>query len=206
MSNMRYLTSRPVLQDRHRAAFDLLTHHEVVRTLVRMQQDQLPLPRRMTVPQPASGEWLFEVCRDAGLDHASVVFSLCRETDTIGVGALTKLIGKPILVWRRPEYKKPAPVVDSRGATVAPRPAGTYTLDMVVLSVVPNPKKAGSSTWHRFALWRPGMTIAECRAAGLTHADIVWDIDASRRFVVLGTAQQWLDIQAGMAGVSGEGA
>lgn len=191
-----YLTVRPMLSERHLPQFSGLSHHEVLRTVVRLQQDQM-LPPRIGYPSTVTGEWLFRLCREAGMDHAAVVFPLCRESDDIGLGALQKLIGKSINVWRRPVYEPRKPTVLRDGTAVAPRSAGTFSPDMVVLSVVPtNPKKQGSSTWHRFQLWVPGRTIAQVMAAGLTRADVLWDIDASRRFVTIGTAQQWAEMQA----------
>lgn len=195
-----YLSARPMLQERHRPNFSSLTHYEVIRTVVRLQQDLL-LPRSAPYPIVATGDWLFDLCREAELDHAAVMFPLCREVDTIGVGALSKLLGHQLTVWKRPERTVPKPVVTSDGRVVPPRPAGTFSPDMVVLSVVAsNPKKPGSSTWHRFAIWQPGRTVAECMRLGLTRADVLWDIDASRKFVVLGSAKQWADSQRAAEG------
>lgn len=192
-----YLTTRPVLQERHLPHFVALDHLEVTRAVARLQGDML-LPRTV-VPHPATGEWLFETCRSAGLDHASVVFPLCREHDSVGLSALEKLVGRPLIVWRRPVHAPRPTIVTRDGAPVPPRSAGTFSPDMVVMSRVPNPKKAGSSTWLRYRLWVPGQTVAQCMAAGLTRADVLWDIDEARRFVVLGTQQQWADQQADQA-------
>lgn len=207
----RYLCARTVLQDRHREHFTGLTHHEVGRVVSRLQRDSL-LPR-VSWPEVATGEWLFDTCRSAGLDHAAVVFPLCAETDSLGLSALVRLIGKPLLVWRRPPPTVRPTVVARDGTPIPPRSAGTFSPDLVVLRKVPNPKKPGSSTWLRYKLWVPGQTVAQCMAAGLTRADVLWDIDESRRFVVLGTAEQWedlaadqaeLDLVAGSAAASGE--
>jgi hypothetical protein len=45
----------------------------------------------------------------------------------------------------------------------------------VVVSVIPNPKKKGSASYARFALYAPGRTVAELLAAGLERADLSWD-------------------------------
>lgn len=46
-----------------------------------------------------------------------------------------------------------------------------------------NPKKPGSATHGRFALYRDGMTISEAVAAGITSADL--DYDAKKGFIVV---------------------
>lgn len=190
-----YLTTKPVLEERHRVNFAALEHAEVLRTVVRLQQDLL-LPRNMVFPLRAEGSWLFDLCRDHGLDHAAVVFPLCRESDSIGTGAIAKLVGRPIIVWRRPVPVVREEIRLSTGAVVPPRAAGSFSPDMVVMSVVDvNPKKPGSSTWFRFKLWVPGRSVAECMRAGLSRADVLWDIDFSRKFVILGTRAQWEDQQ-----------
>ncbi len=38
-----------------------------------------------------------------------------------------------------------------------------------------NPKKAGSKSAARFALYRTGMTVEQARKAGVQKGDIVWD-------------------------------
>ncbi len=183
-----WLSEIPRLGGRHRELFRSLTAVEVARVATRLEQDHL-LPRKLGVPHHADGDWLFEVCRQEGLDHAGCVLPLCREQDDIGVSALEKLVGKPIFVWRpRPRQLR----LPTTSGGSAPRSAGGgFSPAQVVLSVVPNPKKAGSATWHRYKYWVPGDTVAQCMARGLTRADVQWDTDYSRGFVKLGTKEEW---------------
>lgn len=172
--------------ERHAELFAGLSPDETRRILSRLQQDQLV--KRGTTLASASGEELFSLCQRTGLDHAAVVFSLACDGDDIGRSAIEKLIGKPIYV-HRPTYVRRT--VAQERAT--PRPTTTMPSgEMVVLSVVPNPKKPGSATWSRFQHWVAGRTVAECIAAGLQKVDVPWDADPSRKFVVLGTREQWL--------------
>lgn len=184
---MEYLTERPLLTGRHMPFFDGLSQVETLRVLTRLQQDQLV--RRTETLAEASGEELFRLCQRLGLDHAAVVFSLGRDGDDIGRSAIEKLIGKPIYVHRHSYVRRT--VAQEREHLARPQ-ASSPTSDMVVLSVVPtNPKKAGTATWSRFQHWVAGRTVGECLAAGLQKADIPWDSDPSRKFVVLGTKAQW---------------
>jgi hypothetical protein len=50
-----------------------------------------------------------------------------------------------------------------------------------VTYVALNPKKPGSSSHTRYSHYAPGRSVAELLAAGLTRADIAWDV--SRGFV-----------------------
>lgn len=178
--------------ERHAQYFRDLDRIQALRVLHRLEQQRL-VPMRTRLEEE-SGEGLFRVCQREGLDHAAVVFSVAADSDDIGRAAIEKLIGKPIHVWQRPAYRQRT-VAEER-AVVRPTtsmPSG----DMVVLSVVPkNPKKPGTATWARFQHWVPGRTVAECLAAGLQKADVPWDSDPSRKFVVLGTRAQW-DAQQG---------
>lgn len=45
-----------------------------------------------------------------------------------------------------------------------------------VVSIAPNPKKVGSATHGRYTIWQVGMTKADALAAGLTRADIAYDV------------------------------
>jgi hypothetical protein len=184
-----YLSTTPVLEERHRAVFESLEPTEVMRAVVRMQQDMV-LPRTVRPEGAITGGWLFDLCRDRGLDHATTCFPLCRETDSIGVSALTKLVGRPITAWRPPPRAARPPTTPR---VVGERTATASALDpaWVVLTAATNPKKPGSATWGRYRHWVPGRTLAECMRLGLTRADVIWDTDPSRRFVTLGTAAQW---------------
>lgn len=191
---VEFLRERPMLiPEIHAHFFEGLDRVESLRVLHRLEQHRL-VPMKIRLMEE-NGEGLFELCRNEGLDHAAVVFSVASESDDIGRSIIEKLIGKPINVWQRPIYHRRT-VAEERAT---PRPASTApTGDMVVLSAVPqNPKKQGTATFERFKHWVAGRTVAQCLAAGLAKADIPWDSDPSRKFVVLGTRAQWDAQQAG---------
>lgn len=75
--------------------------------------------------------------------------------------------------------KKSATKTGKRG------PAGTYADDATIQVLVKdNPKKAGSASAKRFAIYKSGMTVAEFLKAGGTRADLAWD--AKHEFVKIG--------------------
>ena len=188
--DVRYLSTTPrVVLERHRDKFLALSRDETCRVWVRLQQDQL-VPRKWTT-MPGSGEELYDRCSRLGLDQCQVVLAIVRERDQIGVSAIEKLVGSPIRVWSPPSRSLSA--LPAAALQVAPRqgsaPAANWH-DLTVLSVAPNPKKKGSATYARYQHWKVGRTVAECMLAGLTLADVKWDIDPSRRFVVVGPSSK----------------
>ena len=48
---------------------------------------------------------------------------------------------------------------------------------VIRLRVADNPKRAGSPSHRRFALYRDGMTVGEFLKAGGQRSDIAWDVD-----------------------------
>lgn len=189
-----YLTATPRLGPRHQPLFAALSPTEVARVARRMEQD-LVLPRTLGVPATADWRWLYDQCVEAGLDHAACVLPLCREHDDIGLSALQKLAGCSIRVWKPRDTPRPPQVVrEASGRTVRVE-SGGFHMGQVVLRVVPNPKKPGSATWHRFQHWRAGDTVGECMSRGMTRADVLWDMDPARKFVVLGTREEWNEQQ-----------
>ena len=177
---MLYLQQRPRLGQRHLSGFQQLDAIQVRRVWNKILADRL-IPNN--VRPPGTGEELYQLCLEHGLDQAEVVFSIARENDDCGRQAIEKLIGKPIYVWR-PQSRAPRPIVNTAQAT---SPRGTMPENnWIVLSVKPNPKKSGSSTFFRYKLWEVGKTIAECMKAGLTRADVQWDTDGTRKFVIVG--------------------
>jgi Protein of unknown function (DUF2786) len=48
-----------------------------------------------------------------------------------------------------------------------------------------NPKKPGSNAWHRFNLYKDGMTVREFLAAGGTRSDLHYDVD--HKFIDIST-------------------
>lgn len=86
----------------------------------------------------------------------------------------------PVARPTTPAEAQRSPVVPAATAPSRPTPEDSR----VVLTVAPNPKRAGSAAAARYAAWTPGHTIAQCLAAGLTRGDVRWDTD--RGFVVVG--------------------
>jgi len=71
--------------------------------------------------------------------------------------------------------KKKAQKPAKKGGRRGPAPEHDDSL-CVVVAAESNPKKAGSASAARFALYKPGMSIGEYIAAGGTRADIKWDL------------------------------
>lgn len=125
------------------------------------------------------GQSLFERLSAAKLTQAQVILAVAPDPSPEAVVALEKLVGKPI-IREQPKHPNthPAPTPRPKGAAVAkndPR---------VVVSVAPNPKKVGSASHARYALYKVGMTVSQFVAAGGTTADVKWDTE--KGFVVLG--------------------
>lgn len=74
----------------------------------------------------------------------------------------------------------PAPVPASVSPTPAPSAkdaANAARLARVItVLAAENPKKPGSKTYARFALYKNGMTTAQALSAGVRPADIAWDV------------------------------
>jgi len=164
---------RTLLQARHLPAFQALDSASIQRICERHGFRHVP----------RDGDGLFQLCQTAGLDHARTVLALARETDDTGVRAIETLVGRPITRWT-----PPAPGASSRGVVTRERNARTAPTSsvghLVVLAVVPNPKKPGSASHDRFSKWVVGQTVQQCMAAGLTRGDVTWDME--RGFVTLG--------------------
>lgn len=63
-------------------------------------------------------------------------------------------------------------------------PAPTYGDDRVITNVKPNPKRAGTPSADRYALYVVGATIGDYIAAGGRRGDVAWDLQ--REFITLG--------------------
>lgn len=48
-----------------------------------------------------------------------------------------------------------------------------------------NPKKVGSASADRFALYKPGMPLQKALDAGITTGDLIFDSDPKRKFIVI---------------------
>lgn len=137
------------------------------------QTNYLAQAMRTPMEEPLSGADLYEIYDEAGYDQADVVLSLATDPTVVGIQVVEALIGKPIV--RRAD---PAKVARTRG----PRKSVTVRKSdprRIVYVSPENPKKAGSASYDRFALYQVGMTIDEFVKAGGTMADVKWDAERS---------------------------
>lgn len=100
-----------------------------------------------------------------------------------GLVTARQLLGIPEPVAAKASSPKAAAAAPSKSpAPVAPTAPATSTGRVV--SVAPNPKRAGSASAVRYDLWQVGMSVEEALAAGLSKADIAHD--TKKGFVVFG--------------------
>lgn len=129
---------------------------------------------------PASdGQSLYDHLSARGFSQAQVILAVAPDPSPEAVVALEKLVGRPI-VRDLPAVDRPRPAAAPRakGAAVAKNDPRT------IVSVAPNPKKVGSASHARYALYEVGMTVSQFVAAGGTTADVKWDL--SKGFIALG--------------------
>lgn len=141
----------------------------------------------------------------AGLSHAQVVLTLSRETEPLALDTMEALLQRPMYMCARGETAEPLTDVEGRplplplgrrrGEPMCSPEKGFIRRRMkdvrsrlprdprIVQAVVPNPKRPGSASFSRFEVWQVGMSVTEARAAGLSTADVSWDV--SRGFVSL---------------------
>lgn len=164
------------MQTRYIPNFTQLTSHQVnmlASAIHRRHPDFVPHQGG----EYESGEDLFHHCDACGLDHADVVLSLAPDPTAEAVVVLETLVGvSPLRRTIAPRHTRANDAVPRQKRPV-------LRDDRRVATVVPNPKRPGSASHARFELWRPGMTISEARAAGLTAGDVVHDI--SKGFITL---------------------
>lgn len=79
--------------------------------------------------------------------------------------------------------EQPAPKSGGKTATHA-------DLDIVRV-LVPNPKRPGSDTHTRFALYQTGATVKEFLDAGGRRVDLRWDVD--HKFIAIVAAADWVE-------------
>ena len=170
--NMEDIRVRTMLQDRHLPKFQALPPDVAALVCQRLiANGGLPVHQ----PTVHSGDELFEVCRERGLDHAGVVLSLARETSHQGLRAIETLVGRPISPWASSTADKAAAATPKPRGVAAPRVHETDP--MVVVFVPSNPKRPGTEGWRRFELWKIGYTVAELKAEGLWPADVKWELE-----------------------------
>ena len=137
-------------------------------------------PDAISLESISSGTELFEQVHRAGLDHADVVMSLAHDPSQPAVEILETLIGQPIT---RKATAPPKEKGNAKRRSPGPRTSASRSDPRVITNIQPNPKKPGSASHARFALYRDGMTVAEFCAAGGSPADVKWD--AERSYITL---------------------
>jgi hypothetical protein len=89
---------------------------------------------------------------------------------------------KPVLAVAKatPAPAKPVPAAKAAPAGEkvprASRIAGELEGKKLTILVPENPKREGSASHARFALYKNGMTYEACLAAGITNGDVHWDL------------------------------
>lgn len=138
---------------------------------------------------------LFRICEEAGLDQADVVCAVASDSSPLAVQAMEVLAGIPVTVGQpcltpKPKTVAPQKSVEGSPAPVRePKPARAprvgVTDPRIITAVVPNPKRPGTASFDRFALYQVGMSVDEAIAAGVKREDIAWDSAPSRKFITL---------------------
>lgn len=130
-------------------------------------------------------------CEEMSIDHADVVMSLAHDPSPLAVRTLETLVGKPIehgipCLKTPPRAAEGAPATPTYREPKVRAPRNSVSDPRVIVAMVPNPKKPGTASHDRFALYRVGMTVNEAIAAGVKREDIAWDSDPKRGFITLG--------------------
>lgn len=123
---------------------------------------------------------LYDQLQERGFTQAQVILAVAHDPSPEAVVVLEKLVGKPI----SRESEKPQIAARPPSAPRAKGAAVRGTDKRIITSVAPNPKKEGSASHARYALYTVGMTVDEFVAAGGTTADVKWDL--SKGFIALG--------------------
>lgn len=147
------------------------------------------LAGRLTVPHAEdwvpSGRSVYDLAASAGLDQADVIMSVASDPSPVAVQIVEALIGRPLEVVKRgvsafdPVTNKLKTVEGTEPARQRGRSSAAVRRSdpRVIAGVVSNPKKPGSATHARFELYRPGMTVDQVCALGVTTADVRYDVD-----------------------------
>ena len=122
---------------------------------------------------------------DAGVTQPDMVLAVIRETAPDAVGAIEALVGKPIqhLAEKASGVVKPSARAADTGPAKPDKPADPILSKIIRMIVDKNPKKPGSASALRFDRYRDGATVAACLEAGVTLADVRWDV--AHKFVRL---------------------
>lgn len=193
------MTARTKLEERHRPRFaalapDLVT---LVWIAVRTRWSEEPdFSLARTSRKIETADALFEVCRDAGLDHARVVLALAGDGRVEARAAIETLVGRPIRPWVEAveaDGLGPGPRGGGTGGSSGggrypttprlaappstPRRARAAPVDpRVVKAVAPCPYKPSSARAEAYARWIPGARVDELVAGGLPRRSVCRDV------------------------------
>lgn len=165
--------------EKYQPNFESLTQEEAVlaaESLAPMLPDDYS-----PVPEDVTGGQIYEACRASGLDQAAVVMSMASSPSPVAVSCLEKIVGRPFV-----RATKNTQTERKTQRTKQPRPVLRDDRVIRVLSET-NPKKKGTKSYDRFALYEDGMTVQQFVKAGGTSADVKWD--AERGFIRVEDAQ-----------------
>lgn len=139
----------------------------------------------LSVPLPTPDVPLDECLRTKGMTPNDVWAAFQNTTDIrlmIACHAMRTVTRLPADPRLNPKPYAPAPVAKPKTPEEAKRAPAPITPEPItgtrVLSMVgPNPKKKGSASYDRFALYAVGDTEADLLAKGLRSADFRWDTE-----------------------------
>lgn len=128
---------------------------------------------------------LEEALEQTGMSPVALYHSLRHSSDIrlmIAAAALRSVKRLPPDPRLSPAPHKPAPVRSPRTPEEAARRAHTVAVSEAavgryLISVAPNPKRAGSASWDRYELYTIGLDRAQLLAAGLKTADFKYDTE-----------------------------
>jgi hypothetical protein len=147
--------------------------------------DIVALCSRFDLPLPTPDVPLDRIVQDRGLTPAELFRALENTTEVrlmIAAAALQTALTKKLPPDPRLDPKPHAKAPVKKPATPAeaernpvPPPPPVPPARRQLISVSANPKKKGSASWDRFALYEVGLTENQLIGRGLLAADIRWD-------------------------------
>lgn len=161
---------------RYEDAFAALTREELAVLLPAMG-----LPTADGQGRPYTGTWLLQHCRANHISQADVCLSIYHDSSPIAVQCIERLIMRPI--DRRTPYevnisrleRPPGSHRKAPPREPGQRPGAVSPSAIIRILAESNPKKPGSESHTRFALYQDGMTVQAFLDAGGRKADLSWD-------------------------------
>lgn len=168
---------RPEMKDSHRLAVLQLTKAEALRIWDRCHLKDPNFPSFQSgeneSDEGTAAKGLLLTALKYGNGQAELVMACMRDKDPITDSIAEKLTGKPIT--HVPERGAHAPRTQRPTKTrAAPQQSGD---DQIIrLLIATNPRKAGTSAFLRYALYRDGMTVGEYAQAGGQRSNVQTDV------------------------------